>query len=47
MQIRPDNDGLRFGDRPRLVASTAIGAVVVSTVVRRRCFTSAQQLILH
>jgi putative ABC transport system permease protein len=30
-----------------LVASTAIGAVVVAFVVRRRCFTRAQQLILH
>lgn len=30
-----------------LVASTAIGAVVVASVVRRRCFTGAQQLILQ
>ncbi|HCL27255.1 MAG TPA: iron export ABC transporter permease subunit FetB [Candidatus Latescibacteria bacterium] len=30
-----------------LVASTAIGAVVVAWVVRRRCFTPAQQLILQ
>ena len=29
-----------------LVASTAIGAVVVAYVVRRRCFTRAQQLLL-
>ncbi|HJP30879.1 MAG TPA: iron export ABC transporter permease subunit FetB [Candidatus Latescibacteria bacterium] len=30
-----------------LVASTAIGAVVVASVVRRRCFTHANQLIVQ